>query len=102
MYNSRYQLVYLRLFQTVQFDVPKFLDYDNVHVRVRFIMDLANLLDPQYIATLDDTKIVDIFLHGDNELNYDTNKQLFSMAQAFLIDSIAIRQLYALASTIQQ
>ncbi len=50
-------------------------------------MDLANLLDPQYIASLDDTKIVDIFLHGDNELNYDTNKQLFSMAQAFLIDS---------------
>ncbi len=28
-------------------------------------------------------QIVDIFLYGDNE----TNKQLFSMAQTFLVDS---------------
>ncbi len=31
-------------------------------------MDIANLLEPQYIASLDDNKIVDIFLHGDNTL----------------------------------
>ena len=50
-------------------------------------MDIANLLDPPYIASLDDNKIVDIFLRGDNDLNYETNKRLFAMAQTFLVDS---------------
>ncbi len=59
--------------------------YNNV--RVRFLMDIANLLDPQFIANLDDNKIVSLFLYGDNELNYDINKQLFSMAQTFLVES---------------
>ena len=49
-------------------------------------MDIANLLDPTYIASLDDDKIVNIFLYGDSDLNYETNKQLFSMAQTFLVD----------------
>ncbi len=55
--------------------------YNNV--RVRYLMDITNLLDPIYIASLDDDKMVDIFLHGDNELDFETNKQLFSMAQTF-------------------
>ncbi len=59
--------------------------YNNV--RVRFLMDIANLLEPQYIASLDDSKIISIFLYGDVELGYDTNKQLFTMAQTFLVDS---------------
>ncbi len=50
-------------------------------------MDIANLFEPQYIASLNDAKIVDIFLHGDNDLNYDINKQLFAMVHAILIDS---------------
>ncbi len=59
----------------------------NNNVRVRFLMDIANLFEPQYIASLDDAKIVDIFLHGDNNLNFEVNKQLFAMVHAFLIDS---------------
>ena len=31
-----------------------------------------------------DVKIVP---YGDNELNYETNKQLFAMAQTYLVDS---------------
>ncbi len=50
-------------------------------------MDIANLFDPTYIASLDDDKLVNIFLYGDNDMNYETNKQLFSMAQTFLVDS---------------
>ncbi len=57
------------------------------NVRVRFLMNIANLLEPQYIASLDDTKIVNIFLYGDTELDFETNKQLFTMAQTFLVDS---------------
>ncbi len=71
--------------ETIDHYIVRCPTYNNV--RVRFLMDLANLLDPQYIASLDDSKIVEIFLYGDNELTYDTNKQLFSMAQSFLIDS---------------
>ena len=56
-------------------------------VRVRFLMSIANLLEPQYIASLDDNKIVDIFLHGDDTLDFEVNKQLFTMAQTFLVDS---------------
>ena len=47
-------------------------------------MSIANLLEPQYIASRDDNKIVDIFLHGDNTLNFEINKQLITMAQTFL------------------
>ncbi len=50
-------------------------------------MSIANLLEPQYIASLDDNKIVDIFLHGDDTLDFEVNKQLFTMAQTFLVDS---------------
>ena len=50
-------------------------------------MGIANLLDPQYVASLDDNKIVDIFLHGDDMLNFETNKQLITMVQTFLVDS---------------
>ncbi len=56
-------------------------------VRVRFLMSIANLLEPQYIASLDDNKIVDIFLDGDDTLDFKVNKQLFTMAQTFLVDS---------------
>ncbi len=59
--------------------------YNNV--RVRYLMEIANLLHPTYIASLDDEKLVNIFLYGDNELNFETNKQLILMAQAFLVDS---------------
>ncbi len=59
--------------------------YNNV--RVRFLMSITNLLEPQYIASFDDNKIVDIFLHGDNTLNFEINKQLITMAQTFLVDS---------------
>ena len=59
--------------------------YNNV--RVRFLMDIATLFEPQYVASLDDNKIVDIFLHGDDTLDFEINKQLFTMAQTFLVDS---------------
>ena len=56
-------------------------------VRVKFLMSIANLLEPQYMASLDDNKIVDIFLHGDDTLDFEVNKQLFTTAQTFLVDS---------------
>ena len=59
--------------------------YNNV--RVRFLMGIANLLVPQYVAGLDDNMIVDLFLFGDNTLDIEINKQLFIMAQTFLVDS---------------
>ncbi len=39
-------------------------------VRVRFLMGLTNLLDRTYIAGLNDNKIVELFLHGDQALRY--------------------------------
>ena len=56
-------------------------------VRVRFLMSIATLFEPQYIASLDDNKIVDIFLHGDDTLDFEVNKQLITMTQTFLVDS---------------
>ncbi len=50
-------------------------------------MDLSNILDPPYVAGLDDEMIVNLFLYGDNNLNQDINEQLFIMAQSFIVNS---------------
>ncbi len=42
-------------------------------VRVRFLIGLITLLDRDYVAGLNDDKIVDLFLYGDPLLNHDTN-----------------------------
>ncbi len=55
--------------------------------RVRYLMDLNNILDPPYIAGLNDDKTVNLFLHGDNNLNYDLNEKLFIVAQTFIVNS---------------
>ncbi len=55
--------------------------------RVRYLMDLSNILEPPYIAGLNDDKIVSLFLYGDKNLNYNVNEQLFIMAQTFIVNS---------------
>ncbi len=59
--------------------------YNNV--RVRFLIGLTTLLDQDYMASLNDDKIVDLFLHGDPLLNHNTNVDILSMAQVFIVDS---------------
>ncbi len=56
-------------------------------VRVRFLIGLTGLLDHNYISSLNDDKIVQLFLHGDPELNFDINSSIISMAQSFITDS---------------
>ena len=56
-------------------------------VRVRFLIGLTGLLDHTYIASLNDDKIVRLFLHGDPELNFEINSNIISMAQSFIVDS---------------
>ncbi len=56
-------------------------------VRVRFLIGLITLLDRDYVASLNDDKIVDLFLHGDPLLNHDTNVNIITMAQQFIVDS---------------
>ncbi len=55
--------------------------------RVRYLMDLNNILEPPYVADLNDEKIVKLFLYGDINLNQDLNVQLFIMAQTFIVNS---------------
>ncbi len=50
-------------------------------------MDLSNILEPPYVAGLNDEMIVNLFLYGDNNLNQDINEQLFIMAQSFIVNS---------------
>ncbi len=59
----------------------------NTAVRIRFLMGLTNLLDRNYIAGLNDDKIVELFLHGDQALSYETNVNIISLAQNFITDS---------------
>ncbi len=49
-------------------------------------MGLTNLLDRNYIASLNDDKIVELFLHGDPLLKHETNVDIISMAQTFIED----------------
>ncbi len=55
--------------------------------RVRYLMDINNVLPPPYIASLNDEKIVELFLYGDSTLDYNINVELFTMAQTFLTNS---------------
>ncbi len=48
---------------------------------------ISRLHGLENLASLDDNNIVDIFLHGDDTLDFEINKQLFTMAQSFLVDS---------------
>ncbi len=50
-------------------------------------MGLTNLLDAPYIAGLNDDKIVQLFLHGDPLLSHETNENIISLAQSFIVDS---------------
>ena len=45
------------------------------------------LLYRNYIAGLNDDKIVDLFMHGDQALSHETNINIISLAQTFIIDS---------------
>ena len=56
-------------------------------VRVRFLLGLTTLLDHDYITSLNDDKIVDLFLYGDPILNHNINVDIITMAQAFITDS---------------
>ena len=56
-------------------------------VRVRFLIGPTGLLDHTYITSLNDDKVVQLFLHGDPELNFEVNSSIISMAQAFIVDS---------------
>ena len=56
-------------------------------VRVRFLMGLTNLLDRTYIASLNDDKIVELFLCGDPQLSHEINTNIISLAQTFITDS---------------
>ncbi len=56
-------------------------------VRVRFLIGLTGLLDHTYITSLNDDKIVQIFLHGDPDLTFEINSNIISMAQSFIVDS---------------
>ena len=49
-------------------------------------MGLTNLLDAQYIAGLNDDKIVQLFLHGDPLLSHEVNVDIISLAQSFIED----------------
>ena len=59
--------------------------YNNV--RGRFLIGLTTVLDQNYMASLNDDKIVELFLHGDPLLTHDTNVDIISMAQKFIVDS---------------
>ena len=59
--------------------------YNNV--RVRFLIGLTTVLDQDYMAGLNDDKIVNLFLYGDPLLNHNTNVDIISMAQEFIVDS---------------
>ncbi len=50
-------------------------------------MGLTNLLDRDYIAGLNDDKIVELFLHGDQALSFETTSSIISLAQSFIMDS---------------
>ncbi len=45
------------------------------------------LLDHNYITSLNDDKIVQLFLYGDPELSFELNSNIISMAQSFIVDS---------------
>ncbi len=60
--------------------------------RVRYLMDINTVLPPPYIASLNDDKIVELFLYGDSNLDYNINVELFIMAQTFLNNSIRFSQ----------
>ncbi len=67
-------------------DLDSFIIFFNMD-RVRFLMGLTNLLDAAYIAGLNDDKIVQLFLHGDPLLSFETNVNIISLAQSFIVDS---------------
>ncbi len=50
-------------------------------------MDLSTILEPPYVAGLNDEKIVNVFLYGDIDLEQVINEQLFIMAQTFIVNS---------------
>ncbi len=55
--------------------------------RVRYLMDLSTILEPPYVAGLNDEKIVNVLLYGDIDLEQVINEQLFIMAQTFIVNS---------------
>ncbi len=47
----------------------------------------TGLLDHQYITSLNDDKIVNLFLHGDPDFSFEVNSNIIAMAQSFIVDS---------------
>ncbi len=56
-------------------------------IRARFLSGLLEVLDNEFLRTLNDNDIVDLFLYGCNDFPYESNLHLFKMAQDFIIDS---------------
>ncbi len=55
--------------------------------RTRFLSDLLNVIDADFIRELNDTDIVNLFLYGCDDFPHESNLQLSKMAQSFIIDS---------------
>ncbi len=49
-------------------------------------MGLTNLLDRNYIASLNDDNIVELLLHGDRRLSYENNVDIIPLGQTFIVD----------------
>ncbi len=55
--------------------------------RIRYLQELINSYDYDYVSSLSDFDIVDKFLHGDSTLSNTDNLTLFSMALTYIIDT---------------
>ena len=55
--------------------------------RARFLSDLLDILNADYIRNLRDNDIVELFLYRCEDFPYESNLKLFKMAQSFIIDT---------------
>ncbi len=55
--------------------------------KIRYLQELIDFYDYNYVASLSDFDIVEKFLYGDSTLSNTDNLNLFSMAQTYKIDT---------------
>ncbi len=55
--------------------------------RIVFLSGLLNIFNADYIAHLRDNDMVNLFLHGNDEIPFESNKLLVELAQTFIVDS---------------
>ncbi len=55
--------------------------------RAKYLSDLLDVLEADYIRNLRDNDIVELFLYGCADFPHESNLRLFKMAQHFLIDT---------------